>query len=127
MIDVRRTSRKPGSRGFCGPAWALLLGLLPGFLGCATDDPPSRKRELTDDAAVALVAGEVLLKKGDLDGSLAEFNRAISLDPRHAAGYAGRAYVRHRRGDSEGAIADFTRAVQLDPRMSTAYAARGFV
>src|SRR5688500_5398510 len=127
MNNVRRMSRRPGSRGLWGPAWALFLGLLPGVYGCATDAPPPRDEELSDDAAAALWSGEVRLKKGDLDGSLADFNRAISLQPRHAAGYAGRAYVRHRRGDPEGAIADFSRAVDLNPRMSGAYAARAFV
>src|SRR6185436_17830477 len=127
MKHVRRTSGQPGSRGFWSPAWALFLGLLPGVLGCATDAPPRNGGLGGKETAAALMAGELLLKKGDLDGSLAEFNRAISLEPDNPAGYAGRAYVRHRQGDSQGAIDDFTRAVELDPRMSTAFAARAFV
>src|SRR5262245_56588033 len=126
MRNVRRTSKELGSRKAFGPAWALFLGLLPGVLGCATDAPPESP-DLTDEAAMAIVSGELKLRDGDLDGSIADFNRAISIQPHHPAAYAGRAYVLHRKGDPEGAIADFTRAVELDPKLSTAYAARAFV
>ena len=120
--------RNWGAGKFWTPAWALFLGLLPGVLGCATDAPPADGADnLSDEAAMAIVSGELKLRDGDLDGSIADFNRAISLQPRHPAAYAGRAYVLHRKGDPEGAIADFTRAVELDPQLSTAYAARAFV
>ena len=71
-----------------------------------------------------------LLKTGSkignsaLQGSLAEFTKAIKLDPKSAKAYAGRGALKYAMGDSKGALADLTKAIELDPKSVTAYSGR---
>ena len=65
--------------------------------------------------------------KGDLDGALADFDRAIALDPKDAFAYFNRAYAKRLKNDVAGAIADYTRAIELDSRWANAYYNRGNV
>jgi len=64
------------------------------------------------------------LDAGDLEGALAEFNRAIALDPNYSAPYFSRGLVRRRQADYDGAISDFTKAIELNP-IAEAYLDRG--
>jgi tetratricopeptide (TPR) repeat protein len=64
-------------------------------------------------------------KQGDLDGALADFNRAIELDPKNALAYYNRAYSKKLKKDAAGAIADYTRAIELNPKFTEAYFDRG--
>jgi tetratricopeptide (TPR) repeat protein len=54
--------------------------------------------------------------KGDLEGALVEYDRALAADPRAADIYAKRGGVRRAKGDLEGALADYDQAYALDPR-----------
>ena len=67
------------------------------------------------------------LAKGDQDGAIADFTRAIELSPtmimrpmRVAAD------PRNSKGDHDGGIADFTRAIELNPKYADAYQGRGY-
>src|ERR1700730_12939908 len=62
---------------------------------------------------------------GDLKGALADYNRAIELDPYDAIPYENRGVVKAAQGDLHGAIADFNRALQLSPGNAEAYDNRG--
>ena len=66
-------------------------------------------------------------KKGDMDGALADFNRAIELDPKNAAAYYNRASAKMLKKDAAGAIADYTRVIELDPKNVGAYNNRGIL
>src|SRR5206468_1813713 len=66
-------------------------------------------------------------KKGDLDGALADFNRAIELDPKNAAAYYNRASAKMLKKDAAGAIADYRRVIELDPKNVGAYNNRGIL
>lgn len=57
---------------------------------------------------------------GDVEGALAEYDRAIAGSPGTAALLAGRAAVRLYKGDREGCRADVDRAIELDARCSEA-------
>jgi len=54
--------------------------------------------------------------KGDLDGALADYSRAIELNPHDATAYNDRGLVKVAKGDLDGALADYNRALELTPR-----------
>jgi len=64
-------------------------------------------------------------KEGDLDGAIADFDRAIELDPKDDAPYFNRAQAKWQKKDGTGAIADYTRAIELGSQNPAAYNNRG--
>jgi Flp pilus assembly protein TadD len=83
--------------------------------------PPSGFAETTNFPPVAAqqTAGDFFNRgnaekaKGDLDGVIADYNRAIELDPKNADTYIGRGNARKAKGDKVGADEDFAQAVKL--------------
>jgi lipoprotein NlpI len=61
----------------------------------------------------------------DFEKAIADFDRAVQLNPNQAEVYNYRGVVKARKGDIEGAITDFDRAVQLNPKYPHAYLNRG--
>jgi tetratricopeptide (TPR) repeat protein len=59
--------------------------------------------------------------RGDLERAIADYTRAIELDPGNRNDWIGRGVARLRKGDVDGAIADFDRAIQLKPDEALAY------
>jgi Flp pilus assembly protein TadD len=57
--------------------------------------------------------------------AVADFTRAIELDPEDARPWLNRGSARDSLGELDPAVADFTRAVELDPGYVKAYASRG--
>ncbi len=64
---------------------------------------------------------------GDLDGALADYSRAIELDPGCAEAFVNRAILRRVRRDLGGAASDAERAVELSPGSAAVYAVRAAV
>jgi tetratricopeptide (TPR) repeat protein len=64
-------------------------------------------------------------KEGDLDGAIADFTRAIELNPQDDAPYYNRAQAKWLKKDAAGAIADYTRAIELGSTNPAAYNNRG--
>src|SRR5947209_1204907 len=62
---------------------------------------------------------------GDLDGAIADYTKAIEINPRYAGAYINRGVARKMKGDFDGAIADYDRAISLNPRLKEAYNNRG--
>ena len=62
----------------------------------------------------------------DRSGAIADFNRAIELEPNFVDAYNNRGIIRGASGDNLGAIGDYTRAIALNPKFFEAYANRGF-
>src|SRR2546423_1794714 len=69
--------------------------------------------------------GDARFAKGDHDGAIADYTKAIEIDPRVAGPYAGRGLARQAKGDLDGAIADYTKAIEIDPHLALAYYYRG--
>jgi tetratricopeptide (TPR) repeat protein len=98
----------------------LKLGLIPE----AIDTPAIG---LLDPLTAAIYADRSLARfaRGDLDGAMADCDRAIAIDPGLGTAYEDRGNVRAAKGDMNGAIADFSRAIGIDPRDPEAYNNRG--
>ena len=64
-------------------------------------------------------------KEGDLDGAIADFTRAIQLNPKDDAPYYNRAQAKRLKKDAAGAVADYTQAIELGSTNPAAYNNRG--
>ncbi|MGI9106110.1 MAG: tetratricopeptide repeat protein [Pyrinomonadaceae bacterium] len=72
--------------------------------------------------------------KGDLDGAIADYNKALVAEPSAAEVYVKRGAARRANGDLNGALEDFDQATGLDPlsvrndrSVAEAYSNRGFI
>ncbi len=68
--------------------------------------------------------GNGLGLKGRIDEALADYDRAIELQPKWGWLRLNRAAVWARKRDDERALADYTEAIRLEPRLSLAYLGR---
>jgi tetratricopeptide (TPR) repeat protein len=68
-----------------------------------------------------------LKNKGDYDGSIAEYDKAIALKPNDAILYNGWALSRRGKGDLDGAMADIEKALALYPSFAEAFNNRGII
>lgn len=64
-------------------------------------------------AADFVNSGNAKYRRGDLDGALADFTKAIDLKSNDADAYYSRALAKRPKGDHEGALADFRKAGEL--------------
>ena len=66
--------------------------------------------------------GAQKVRQRDYNGALANFNRAIQLDPNFSYAYNARGAIKAEiSSDYQGGLADFNRAIQLDPNLAGAY------
>jgi len=72
-----------------------------------------------------VLAGEYKRSQNDLTAALADYTRALELNPRNAAACSQRGEIEAFQGDEAGARADFTRALELDPGSTETYSRRG--
>lgn len=85
-----------------------------------TTDPVTLAKELG-------IRGFLKADRGDHRGAIADFTRALELDPSNTDLYYNRGISRAAIGDHSGAIADFTQTIRRDPRSADAYFNRGLV
>jgi tetratricopeptide (TPR) repeat protein len=83
----------------------------------------TQRSETTDASSLGRTTlsatGNVKLRKGDLNGAMADSNQAIQLNPKFGLAYRNRGNAKKKKGDIDGAIADNNRAIQLG--VSTTY------
>jgi tetratricopeptide (TPR) repeat protein len=92
----------------------------------AGESPSPVAPQASDESDADLVnRGIEKAKNGDLDGALANFDRAIKLNPKDDAPYYNRAQARRLKKDVAGAIPDYTRAIDLGSTNPAAYNNRG--
>jgi tetratricopeptide (TPR) repeat protein len=80
----------------------------------------------SEKRSIAFDDGCAALTKGDTDGALEDFNRAIQVNSQDPDAYLYRGITYERRIDYDRAIADFSRAINLNSGSEQAYANRGF-
>jgi tetratricopeptide (TPR) repeat protein len=92
----------------------------------AAESSPSPEASAADEFVGDLVnRGIEKGKDGDLDGALADFDRAVKANPKDDAPYYNRAQAKRLKKDTAGAIADYNRAIELGSTNPAAYNNRG--
>jgi len=104
----------------CFSGFLLIAGLSPEPLTAATKNTTLLAEALNR-------AGADKYARGDIEGALVDFTKAIELDPGLPEAYRNRGMMRMVKKDRNGALADFNKAIELNPRYLGAYNSRGFV
>jgi tetratricopeptide (TPR) repeat protein len=68
---------------------------------------------ISSGASVFQARGSAHLDKGDFDRAIADYDRAVQLNPRSWYAYYCRGVAHYRKREYDQAIADFTRAIEL--------------
>jgi len=95
--------------------------------------PPLNPIEIQGPEAVPKTAADYSARgfarqsKGDLDGAISDYNRALALDPRNVETFYRRGLALQAKGNWNGAMADYTTVLGLDLRNADAFSNRGFV
>jgi tetratricopeptide (TPR) repeat protein len=63
----------------------------------------------------------------EADKALADYNKALELNPKDAVAYNNRGLVHHERGELDKALADYSMAITLDPTNPTFYENRALI
>lgn len=95
---------------------------------------PTTQAQNLDSAKDCVKRGISRFSKGDNEGAIADFNKAIELNPRMTEAHLNRGKARRAKGNLDGAISDYETAIELDSRMTSnnrditqAYTNRGFI
>jgi hypothetical protein len=80
---------------------------------------------LTDTATNHLNQGVSLYESGKYEEAVAEYTKAIELDPKLAAAYYNRGLAYFKMKQYDSALADFNKTLELNPKSSTAWVGRG--
>ena len=65
-------------------------------------------------------------KLKDYERAIADYTKAIEINPNDAKIYLSRGASKDYFNDFNGAIADFTKAIEINPNFASAYFNRGF-
>jgi Flp pilus assembly protein TadD len=95
------------TRGLLGLA---LAGLLLGGAG------PGQAK--SDEAIKRNNVGTALLAQGQIEAAIAEFRRAVEVDPQYAAAYRNLGYALDQHGQLEAAVAAYRQALALEPQVT---------
>ena len=69
--------------------------------------------------------GVIYLKKTELDKALADFNKAIEINPRYYEVYHNRGIVYETKGEYDSAIKEYNKSLAINPKYVKAYDNRG--
>jgi tetratricopeptide (TPR) repeat protein len=125
-VEVIPIGEKPAARTVA--VGAKLVQNPDGSVSYTWDSsqPSPAAARVSDESDEDLVnRGIEKAKNGDLDGALADFDRAVKTNPKDDAPYYNRAQAKWLKKDAPGAIADYTRAIELGSTNPAAYNNRG--
>ena len=80
---------------------------------------------LRETAEGYFLVGTNKRKLGDTQGAIADYNKAIAINPQNANSYNNRGIAKSNLKDYQGAIADYNKAIEIDPQLAVAYNNRG--
>jgi len=81
------------------------------------------------DAEAYYTRGNLKARKlNDIPGALADYNRAITLNPQLTQAYSNRGLLKDEKlNDTQGALSDYNRAITLNPEFAELYLNRGLL
>jgi tetratricopeptide (TPR) repeat protein len=93
----------------------------------------SRKSNRANRVEAYASRGQEWYAKHDYDKAIADFNRAIDLNPKGLAeygtgailAYGNRGNAYNEKGDAKRAIENYTMAIAIDPKYTASYTSRG--
>ena len=108
----------------------MLVGLLVSLLSnpawpAYAEIPPGPSKAGNGEVATHIARGIALAEKGDLDGAISEYRRALSVDPNPSGAHNGLGNILARKGDFDGAISEFHAALNLSPNVAVVHNALG--
>jgi tetratricopeptide (TPR) repeat protein len=96
--------------------------------GSYVSERPARVAESSrDNASEYYQRGMESFRLRQFAKAIADFSRAIELDPKYVEAYANRGYAYSEQGKTEQAIKDYERVIALDPNRALAYYNRGVI
>ena len=69
--------------------------------------------------------GVSYFEKGQYDKAIADYNKAIEIDPKDARAYNNRGIAYGKKGQYDLSIADFNKVIEINPSDAEAYINRG--
>jgi tetratricopeptide (TPR) repeat protein len=121
LIASPRTRDEQRAQAFTARAFARLQK--DDRAGAFTDLDESIRLHPT--ATAHSYRGSMLISRKEFERAIADFSRAIELNPKGAEFYRMRAHVRSQLKDYMGTAADMTSAIEIDPNPKRDYALRG--
>jgi tetratricopeptide (TPR) repeat protein len=76
-------------------------------------------------AAAYIARGLAYETEKDYDRAIADFGKAITLDPKNALAYFGSGSAHYGKGDYDRAVADYSEAIRLGNKSALMYDTRG--
>jgi tetratricopeptide (TPR) repeat protein len=96
-------------------------------VGIYNGEIPSRHEITPNDVHAHNNRGLSFYAEGEYDRALADYDRAIGLDPGYVHAYNNRGLLFYTQKDYDRALADFDKAIELNHRYVHAYNNRGLV
>ncbi|MBC8358067.1 MAG: tetratricopeptide repeat protein, partial [Candidatus Aminicenantes bacterium] len=88
---------------------------------------PIKEPRAEMDADAYIERGHSYRKKRLYGKAIADYNKAIEIDPKYAKAYLYRGTAYDHKGLCDEAISDYTKAIEIDPKYVKAYSNRGIV